>query len=115
MQIRPAALGDAVIFDDRLTVARRLRYAHVARYARLVDAASKEFLDLRRDLLRKVRPPVVHRQHDALYLQLWVQALLCQFDRRHEVCYALKSVILALDGYQHAVRRRKGVNGQQLQ
>ena len=96
-------------------MAGRLGYAHIAWYARFIHGVAEEFLHLRRYFFGEVRAAVEHRQHDTLDAELRVELLFCQAEGGHQVCDALQGVILALHGYQQAVRRREGVHRQQFQ
>ena len=68
--------------------------------------------DVLLDLVGEVVPAVIHGQEDALPVKVRVKALLDQGDGLQELRETLHRVILALEGDQHGVGGREGIDGQ---
>ena len=93
-----------------LPVAGCLGEAHVARNHRVEDLARKVAVDLLADLERQARPPIEHREHDALDGKVLIQALAHEPDGLEEMREPLEGVELALERHEHAVGGHQGVD-----
>ena len=92
-------------------MAGRLAQTHIARHNGGKYLATEVLFHLRHHLQSQVGAAVQHGQQHALDIQRSVQPSLDACHGIHQAGYALQGIIFALDGNQHAVCRRQGIDG----
>jgi hypothetical protein len=71
--------------------------------------------DLGHDLVRELRPSVVHDEHDGGHLQLGIETATDEIDVAEQLPQTLQRVVLALDGDEHLAGGGQAVDGQETQ
>src|SRR4029077_12646607 len=104
-----------VVKHHWLSVAWRLRQAHVTWDHGREHLGSKEAAQVRGDLARERCPFVVHREKYAFNLERGIDASAQAHQRVEELGDALEGEVLALNRYKHRIACRQGVQGQQIE
>jgi hypothetical protein len=96
-------------------VTRSLAKPDISRDHRLINLVAQHAANFVHDLLREVGAVVVHRHHDTIDGQVWVEPFANQRDRFHQLRNSLEGQVLALDGDQHGIGCRESVEGEQVE
>src|SRR5215469_12680894 len=115
LRIALCALAVDVIENNRLAKTRSFCKPHVARNDALKHLCTEEASQVGGDLTRQSRALIVHRQQDALDLEIGIQGSADAHESVEELGDALKRQVLTLDRNQHGICRDQGIQRQKIE
>ena len=115
VEVVVGAGGARVVEDGRLAVGRGLAQPDVLGNHRLENHVGVVGLDFFHDLVVQAQAAVVHREEKAFDGQGRIEPRPYDVDGIEQFAQAFQREVLGLDGDDHAVGGRQGVDGDQAQ